>query len=107
MEALERDNVVTIGDLLRRSPESLAAVLDDRALVGPLSNLIQRGEARVQFVTDAVVDSVKTVAKQHGLVSAGDLSASVDGRAALARTLAQRLSLPRESVAREVSEALT
>ena len=106
VEALERDNVVTIGDLLQHPPESLAAALDDRTLVGPLSDLIQRGEARVHFVTDAVVDSLKSVADQHGLVSADDLSASGTGRAALAETLAQRLSLPRESIARQVSESL-
>jgi hypothetical protein len=107
LEALERDDVITVGDLLHRSPDSLAAALDDRALAGPLSDLIQRGEARVQFVTDAVVDSVKSVAEQHNLVSAADLSASGEGRAALAETLAQRLSSPTESVVRQISEALT
>jgi hypothetical protein len=96
-----------VGDLLQRSPESLAAVLDDRTLVGPLSDLIQRGEARVHVVTDAVVDSVKSVAEQHSLVSAADLSDSREGRAALAEALAQRVSLSTDHVARQISEALT
>ena len=106
VEALERDDVVTVGDLLQRPPEALAAALDDRALMGPLSDLIQRGEARVQFVTDAVVDSVKTVADERSLVSASDLAASESGRAALAETLEQRLSLRRETIARQIAEAL-
>jgi hypothetical protein len=106
VEPLEEAGIDTLGALLDQTPERLAADMGDAVPGGLLSELIQRGEARVLAVTETAVERVQAVAGQRGVVSAADLAASTEARTELVENLAERLQLSREAVEQHVGAAL-
>ena len=71
-----------------------------------LSELVQRGEARVLVVTETAAERIQAVAGPRGVVSAAELAASAEARTELVENLAERLQLPREAVEQQVAAAL-